>query len=120
MPRSIAPIDKVEWSCRIVAVQPRIRRTRSFDRRSHSYLGYALRIDGICDREVGQFLVAPGEGMHEKHRFQTGMEWEGGQGYGRQLGEVKDGGQLCCHSGLGQRVDSGHDPQGKHCFAAAP
>src|SRR5262249_34733644 len=29
----------------VTAVQPRIRLTRSFDQRSHSYLGYLLRIE---------------------------------------------------------------------------
>jgi hypothetical protein len=48
MPRSIAPMDKVEWSGRIVAVLPRILLTRSFDQRSHSYLGYVLHVDGTC------------------------------------------------------------------------
>ncbi len=60
-----------------MAVQPRIRLTRSFDERSHSYLGYVLRIDGTCGGEAGQFLIAVGEAAHEKHRFQTGMELGG-------------------------------------------
>ncbi|HOT37979.1 MAG TPA: hypothetical protein PLT86_15050, partial [Candidatus Latescibacteria bacterium] len=68
---------KVLWSGRVVAVQPRIRLTRSFDERSHSYLGYVLRIDGTCSGEAGEFLIAVGEGAHEKHRFQTGMELVG-------------------------------------------
>ncbi|MBP8646407.1 MAG: hypothetical protein KBH99_09835 [Syntrophobacteraceae bacterium] len=70
-------LEKVRWSGRIAAVQPRIRLMRSFDQRSHSYLGYVLRIDGICGRDSGEFLVAVGEGAHEKHRFQSGMVIEG-------------------------------------------
>ncbi len=31
-------MDKIEWSGRIQALQPRIRLMRSFDERSHSYL----------------------------------------------------------------------------------
>jgi hypothetical protein len=77
MPTSITTMDKVEWSGRIMAVQPRIRLMRSFDQRSHSYLVYVLRVDGIYGGKAGQFLVAVGEGTHEKHRFQTGMEIEG-------------------------------------------
>jgi len=69
--------DKVQWSGRVVAVQPRIRLTRSFDERSHSYLGYVLRIDGTCGGGAGEFLIAVGEGAHAKHRFQTGMEIAG-------------------------------------------
>lgn len=70
-------LEKVRWSGRIEAVQPRIRLMRSFDQRSHSYLGYVLRIDGICGRDSGEFLIAVGEGAHEKHRFQSGMVIEG-------------------------------------------
>ena len=77
MPRSITTIDKLEWSGQILAVQPRIRLMRSFDQRSHSYLGYVLRIDGTCGVEVGEFLIAVGEAAHVKHRFQTGMELSG-------------------------------------------
>lgn len=69
--------DKVPWSGRIVSVQPRIRLTRSFDERFHSYLGYVLRIDGICGGNAGEFLIAVGEGAQEKHRFQAGMEIQG-------------------------------------------
>lgn len=69
--------EKAAWSGRVVVVQPRIRLTRSFDERSHIYLGYVLRIDGICGGEVGEFLIAVGEGTHDKHRFQAGMEIKG-------------------------------------------
>jgi hypothetical protein len=60
-----------------MAVQPRIRLMRSFDERSHSYLGYVLRIDGTCGGEAGEFLIAVGEAAHEKHRFQKGMGLSG-------------------------------------------
>lgn len=74
---SMASAEKVTWAGRVLAVQPRIRLTRSFDQRSHSYLGYVLRIDGTCGGEVGEFLIAVGEAAHEKHRFQTGIELSG-------------------------------------------
>jgi len=77
MTDSTAIGKKVTWSGRIVAVQPRIRLTRSFDERSHSYLGYVLRIDGTCGGEAGEFLIAVGEGANAKHRFQKGMELAG-------------------------------------------
>ena len=39
------------WQGTLLGIQPRIRLTRSFDERSHTYLGYALRLDGaIADR----------------------------------------------------------------------
>lgn len=53
MPRSVTTMDKIEWSGRIVAIQPRIRLMRSFDERYHSYLGFVLRIDGTCGRPAG-------------------------------------------------------------------
>lgn len=74
---SMSSAEKEAWSGRAVAVQPRIRLTRSFDERSHSYLGYVLRIGGTCGGQAGEFLIAVGEGAHEKHRFQVGMELGG-------------------------------------------
>lgn len=74
---SMASAEKVAWSGRVLAVQPRIRLTRSFDQRSHSYLGYVLRIDGTCGGQVGEFLIAVGEAAHQKHRFHSGMELSG-------------------------------------------
>lgn len=72
-----AEMEKVVWSGRIVAVQPRIRLIRSFDQRHHSYQGYVLRIDGICGAERGEFLIAVGKGAHGRHRFCAGMELSG-------------------------------------------
>ncbi len=72
-----ASSEKKSWSGHVVAVQPRIRLTRSFDERSHSYMGHVLRIDGTCGGQAGVFLIAVGEAAHEKHRFQTGMELSG-------------------------------------------
>lgn len=66
--------QKVPWSGRVLAIQPRIRLMRSFDERSHSYLGYVLNIDGTCGGKTGEFLIAVGKAAHEKHRFKAGME----------------------------------------------
>ena len=68
---------KIEWSGCLIAVQPRIRLSRSFDERYHSYPGYVLRINGTCGDKTGEFLVAVGKGAHEKHHFQAGMELSG-------------------------------------------
>ncbi|MCK4461955.1 MAG: hypothetical protein KAW46_09120 [candidate division Zixibacteria bacterium] len=70
-------IEKVAWSGRLVAVQPRIRLIRSFDERWHDYPGYVLRIDGTCGDETGVFLIAVGKSAHEKHQFCAGMELSG-------------------------------------------
>ena len=65
---------KIIWSGRVVSVQPRIRLLRSFDERSHSYLGYVLRIDGVWGEQPGEVLIALGKVAQEKHQFQAGIE----------------------------------------------
>jgi len=77
MARVKANNDKVAWSGRIVAVQPRIRLMRSFDERHHSYQGYVLRVDGTCGDESSEFQIAVGKAAHEKHRFRAGLEVRG-------------------------------------------
>ena len=64
--------DKLAWEGTIIAIQPRIRLLRSFDQRSHSYLGYTLGIDGSIGGEPKEFLVAIGKAAAEKHQFQAG------------------------------------------------
>lgn len=74
----------------ILSVQPRIRMIRSFDERSHNYLGYSLLIKGGIDNvdpefseEAGQglsnriFSVGIGKAAHQKHQFCTGNEVSG-------------------------------------------
>ncbi len=69
--------NKIEWAGRIQAVQPRIRLMRSFDQRSHSYLGYVLRVEGTIADEPGDFIIAIGKAAQAKHRFRSGMEASG-------------------------------------------
>jgi hypothetical protein len=69
--------SKVEWQGEVLSVQPRIRLLRSFDERSHSYLGYVLRVRGTRGVEPGEFVVALGKGAHEKHRFCAGDQVSG-------------------------------------------
>lgn len=64
--------DKLAWQGTIVAVQPRIRLTRSFDERHHTYLGYLLRVHGQLDGEEGEFLIGIGKETQAKHQFQVG------------------------------------------------
>jgi hypothetical protein len=64
--------SKIAWEGEVLSVQPRIRLTRSFDQRSHSYLGYVLRIRGELGGEARELVVALGKGAHEKHQFQAG------------------------------------------------
>ena len=73
MPDKPALTDRVEWSGRVLAVQPRIRLLRSFDQRSHIYQGYVLRIGGTRGGQEGEFLIAVGKGAQAKHGFCIGM-----------------------------------------------
>lgn len=68
---------KIEWHGEVLAVQPRIRLTRSFDQRSHIYLGYALRVRGTLSGEAREFVVAVGKAAQEKHGFRAGDQVEG-------------------------------------------
>ena len=75
-------MEKVAWSGRISAVQPRIRLMRSVDERSHSYLGYVLGVDGEICNEEREFLVGIGKGAQAKREFRVGdvvliMPWVG-------------------------------------------
>jgi hypothetical protein len=64
--------EPVPWEGRVDSVQPRIRLMRSFDERSHSYLGYVLKLTGTCDRDSRAFSVAVGPAAHAKHGFRAG------------------------------------------------
>ena len=44
----------------VLSVQPRSRLTDSFDQRSHTYLGYALKVRGKVGSEARDFLVGVG------------------------------------------------------------
>ncbi|MFN2125650.1 MAG: hypothetical protein ACK2UP_19325 [Candidatus Promineifilaceae bacterium] len=64
--------DKLSWQGTIPGVQPRIRLTRSFDQRWHTYRGYALRVKGQMGGEEGEFLIDIGKATQAKYRFQVG------------------------------------------------
>lgn len=68
---------KTPWRGTITSVQPRIRLLRSFDERSHSYLGYVLQLDGEVGGEHRVFTVAIGRAAEAKHEFQVGVEVRG-------------------------------------------
>ena len=70
-------MKKVPWSGRVVAVQPRIRLTRSFDERAHSYLGHCLVIEGIIGAESREFSIGIGKVAQQKHQFRVGDEASG-------------------------------------------
>ena len=65
---------KLDWRGRITSVQPRFRLLRSFDQRSHTYLGYALRVLGTIAGEHREAWFGVGPAAHEKHRFEVGQQ----------------------------------------------
>ena len=69
--------DKTSWNGELIGVQPRIRLTRSFDQRSHTYQGYLLRVRGAVGGEDREVLVAIGEAAHAKHQFRAGERVSG-------------------------------------------
>jgi hypothetical protein len=64
--------NKFSWQGQVLGIQPRIRLMRSFDERSHSYLGYSLRISGMIGTGQREFLVGIGKGTQAKHLFRAG------------------------------------------------
>jgi hypothetical protein len=63
---------KTRWSGTVLSVQPRIRLSRSFDERAHTYQGYTLRIEGTVDGEQGRALIGIGKAAQAKHQFRLG------------------------------------------------
>lgn len=63
--------EKIDWQGVLLSVQPRIRLTRSFDQRSHTYLGYTLKVSGRVGSEAREFLVGVGQGSHTKQHFRA-------------------------------------------------
>ena len=68
------PAEKIHWTGILTSVQPRIRLSRSFDERQHSYLGYVLRCRGVIGDEDQEFSVAIGKAAQEKHQLRVGDE----------------------------------------------
>ena len=64
--------EKIPWHGALISVQPRIRLSRSFDQRSHTYQGYSLTVRGSVGTEAREFLLGVGHGAHAKHQFRAG------------------------------------------------
>ena len=69
--------DKLMWHGKLTSVQPRIRLWGSFDQRSHTYLGYALFIEGISGDEAKTFRIGIGKAAQARHQFRAGDEVQG-------------------------------------------
>lgn len=61
----------------LLAVQPRIRLIRSFDERSHGYLGFLLRVRGEIAGAPREFTVGIGKAAQAKYGFRAGDEVRG-------------------------------------------
>lgn len=70
-------MKRVAWRGRILSIQPRIRLTRSYDERYHTYLGYALWIEGTVEGEGRDFWVGIGKETQAKYQFRAGDEVSG-------------------------------------------
>ena len=57
----------------VVSIQPRIRLSRSFDQRSHVYLGYALLVHGLFDKDTTEHWIGIGKAAQARHQFQAGI-----------------------------------------------
>jgi hypothetical protein len=68
----MAASEKTSFSGLIISIQPRIRLTRSFDQRSHTYLGYVLLVRGSGGAAERDVLVAIGAGTQRDHRLRAG------------------------------------------------
>ena len=68
---------EVDWEGEVTSVLPRIRLTRSFDERQHTYQGYVLRLGETMGGEAQDLSVAVGKAAHEKHQFRIGDRLRG-------------------------------------------
>jgi hypothetical protein len=75
--KMVAGSEKQEWQGVVIAVQPRIRLSRSFDERYHGYLGYTLLLRGKVAGVAREFSVGIGKAAQAKHRFRAGDEARG-------------------------------------------
>jgi hypothetical protein len=62
----------VTWNGKIISIQPRIRLTRSFDQRSHTYLGFTLTVEGRIGEEERTFTIGVGREAQAKNQFRAG------------------------------------------------
>jgi hypothetical protein len=64
-------MDKLIFSGKVISIQPRIRLTRSFDEASHTYLGYAIRLEGELDNQPTTFSIGIGKAAQAKFNFKV-------------------------------------------------
>jgi hypothetical protein len=64
-------MDKYSFVGKINSIQPRIRLLRSFDEATHSYLGYAITMEGEIDSQKAIFSIGIGKAAHARHQFKA-------------------------------------------------
>lgn len=70
-------MDNHIFTGKIISIQPRIRLLRSFDESSHTYLGYAITLEGEInnsnnnDQGTFTFSIGIGKAAHAKHQFKV-------------------------------------------------
>ena len=64
-------MEKSTFTGTIISIQTRIRLTRSFDESSHTYLGYAITLEGEIDNQHTTFSIGIGKAAHAKHQFKV-------------------------------------------------
>jgi hypothetical protein len=62
---------KSTFKGKIISIQPRIRLTRSFDEASHTYVGYAITLEGEINNQHTTFSIGIGKAAHAKHQFKV-------------------------------------------------
>ncbi|HHY15347.1 MAG TPA: hypothetical protein GX521_04645, partial [Firmicutes bacterium] len=72
-------MDKLDFCGIITSIQPRILLRRSFDETQHTYLGYAIVLEGGLDGENGQksFSIGIGKAAQAKHQLKVNDEITG-------------------------------------------
>jgi hypothetical protein len=69
--------DKLCFVGTIRSVQPRIRMLRSFDERTHNYLGYSLLLEGYISEIERVFTIGIGKSTQGKYMFRIGDDISG-------------------------------------------
>ncbi|WP_034601142.1 hypothetical protein [Clostridiisalibacter paucivorans] len=64
-------MDKHTFKGTIISIQPRIRLLRSFDEASHTYLGYAIILEGEINNQHDTFSIGIGKAAHAKHQLKV-------------------------------------------------
>jgi len=69
--RPVTNMDKHIFTGKVISIQPRIRLLRSFDEASHTYLGYAITLEGEINNHHTTFSIGIGKAAHAKHQFKV-------------------------------------------------